>query len=844
MNFTILKYNLARLVFAIFLFHSGFALSQADNSCPNRHVGFEAIGAGTLGVKTDEQTGKKLESITVSINTGKNGFNNGLPLPCAYMMELRGVTKNDDTNSSTTDVFDLSLKKCSTMTPKTKISSFFKKYYNKIFKRDPNKDQEFQVYTFNPTDKNSFLTIDNLRTLYSTANINNNTKIEFNKILSRITEMGCSLKDKVINGKSYEDYITCNNIPSGKSIKSILNESSELSETCGISVKGNSFSDLFLFSTSEKNDSEFLSGQDAIAKCASKYNDKSTPAYNTFEFPISDKLPVKRENKFMDFKSYKKDCKLVSTSDLDKDLTVIEHISNVAKYYSDDIANCVNCLGANVVNDKVELTLRDAMNALENPCLSGIGQYIRKLRENCPLGDSDKSLSCTKINTCSLNLNLEDVQSLDVLPINDFDNMVSKFQEGINLKYVLPFHSTATLVSEQNRGLSSNSDVSEKTTLTRLKEHFDSLKACVNKEDQKYFKHLSMANPRAQTRYLGTALSNISNLVEKVGKYFNENTTEEQFSKNSQKIKEAFDEYGKANAALPKSEDQAKKLKLNNEDCENLSNIIADDHKCYLTKSAMENTTSKIKEYKDGLKDDEMRDKLENAINDFELGSYSENVKRYLELTHGLGSGDKKNNKTDDAVEFLALHNAIKSKVKDLEIERCDFSGPNIDMDEVSSVLGRGDKFLSKLTKNKKASDVTNAETTSDDSTNSGSSSEVSDLKTTIAGLQQQIAQLVANQGQNSNTSAMQALLAQQVQMFNQYANSLQQTLQGATSYAQNIFGMAVSKMQWSPQYTFQQPNYPQSNTFGSYMNSSNQFNSFNQPVSGYNQTQSNMLGN
>lgn len=797
--------------------------AQTQKSCPKGHVGFESIGVGTLGLTPDEKNPKKLNSVTLSINNGKQGFEKGLPLPCAFMLEARGVYSGSNKYEST-DKFDLAIKECSKTVAKNGWDRFLKGA-KRTLQKDPNKGKEFQAYSFNVEDKNSFLSPKYLKNLFAEGKVNQEIKAEFDKIISQVP--GCFLRD-IQEGKGYSlgDFIKCEKI--GKDdVKKHLAKSEDLKNTCAISQGSNTFKDLHIYSTADKNTASIPSGEGAIRECINHFqgNDK-VEKYFEYKFELNAPT-VKKDNINLEFKSFDSNCDVVSASEVSKNMSVIEHISNVAKFYSDDISSCQDCLGAKVVNDKVELTNREIIDSLANPCLGGSGAYLDELKSNCPLNNEKESLSCTKINKCSLSLNLN--TSVDALPIDNFENTVSKMHEGIYLKYALPFHMTTELVDKQNRKVSTE-------TLNKLRDHFNQLKLCVKEEDRKYLKHLSMSTPSAPAKYIATNLKMISELVDGVGKYFNDSTTEEGFAQNASKLKSVFDEFGKKYSQLPKKENEIDAMKLQNEDCDALSSIIADKNKCKLTKDAMEKTSSDIEELKKniGEKSTDNLEKLDNAISDVTFDSDVTAIKDYLVLVDNPGFGSI--NKTDNAVKFLALHDAIKSKVKDLEIEGCDFDGePNLAMSEISKALGKGDKFLAGLTTK---SDETGPSETASDEVNSDQTNE---LKATVAALQQQIAQLMANQANSGTADMMRMMMDQQIAMFKQYSTSVDQSLREFSMSNRYIVNEAFSKMQWSPQYTFSQPNYPASN-FGNYMNSVNQsgqFNSFSQPVSGYNQSSS-----
>lgn len=766
--------------------------------CPKRHIGFDAVAAKKLDLTPKAKDPKSLESVSFTIDNGREDMHlsKGMPVPCALILEARGVPSVNKYERKT-DRFDLAIKECSKTVPQNRVERALK-WFGNAFKKDANKKNEMQTFSFNVSDKNTYLKTDYLKGLYSDGKINEKTKASFDKIFSKADLNICTLKSTVSgNGRSLDDYISCGNVVD---VKNFLSKKEKLKDTCAIGQGSNAFENLFVYRTDPEYDK--AGNENTIKECIKKYkDDDSVQRLPRVTLEVGGEQKVKKENDSLNFKSYDRNCVVTDVAKVDKDLEVIEHITDVANYYSDDIANCENCHGAKVdESGKIELTVRSAMDAMADPCLGGTGPYLDHLAKNCP--DGKDGLSCTKVNSCSLNLSLEGSNEVTALPLSDFDATVKVIEEGIFIKRALPIHMAITLASEQGRGFKDGE-------FQKVKENFEAMKNCVTSEKRKYFKHLSMSSPRASSKFVASSLDNIAKLVDAVDKKFSSTTTEEKFMANAKEIKKLFDEFGKRHRELPKTEDAVNKVKLSDESCDALATLVNDPDKCKLSKEAMENTSKEIKEYRESLSEENIK-KLDNAIGDISIENDTVAMVRYIELVKDPGFGSAK--KTQNAVELLAIHDAISGATKDLEIQGCEStSESNFSQSNLSRAMGKGDKFLAGL-KPKEADEEGPSSTASE-----ATAASVEELKNVINGMQQQIAALSAQLQGNNQTQMMQYYMGAQIDAFKQYTSSLDSSFRGAIESNRNIMLYSMQQFAGSnvaaSQQMYQQtavPNYNQ----------------------------------
>lgn len=768
------------LILAIFYCEMIFAeepTPPASCDAVPRHIGFDAFGADLhMDLKKNEKT---LEEVTLLINKGVEPFGAGIPLPCIAMLEASSEGSND--------ILDLKLNKCTNVPTK-----WFKRAgrdVKEFFTKDPNNKSDFKFYSYNPKDSDSYLKEENLKSFFGSggALIQNQDTENLNAILSKNAD--CKLRDtfadkKILDllslkDKSYARYIYCPNVTKEQSIENHLE--STLKDNCAVSYK--SGADIFNYSTSDKKTKE--QNINDIKECVKKFSnlpDDLKEKEITLKVDVSPKI----KNKNDEFKMYDKECNKKNASAVVNDLNIVLVMSDISKYYSDDISTCLNCQGVKIISDNQIGFFKDLGEDLFDVCKGEIGAYKSKIKDKC----LDKKLSCSSFENVKCALEIELDSSSNKLNLNDFSALKDGYNEEVNKKYILPIHQALNLMTDtsgnQNRSMA-------KEEITKLIARLDKLRSCVS--DKKQIEYLYITNPQPSGRYLAENLLELGKLVDKL-KNIKDPISPEKLKEAAKKdLLSAFNTYGEKTKKLyDLSEDDYKKKESESDSCGALSSVLSQENKCEVSEQGLKKSSNAIdkalEDYDEDKSDilEKYKTKISEKLDD---STTVQKMDRYLKL---LGGDFSTKSKKDEMVELLILNEELKGKTKGLEMQ-CD-EETSLDSDKIASVFGKNGKKLSEKDVSSKANAKAGDSGIAADEEVS-LRQEIENLKADNATIMQNLnAALAQLQNGGASTAGMTNYADAMLSGFTTYANTLASINQNTTSTLMSGFNQFSSALQ------------------------------------------------
>jgi len=723
-----------------------------EKSCDaiENHIGFDAIG---LGFKMDlKKNGKKLEDVSITINNGKDPFNEGIPLPCVPLLEVSNAGKGD--------VFDLKLNKCSEI-PKTIVQKG-QKILSNIFSSDPNSKSDLKFYSFNPNDKHNFLKQDNLKSLYGADGkliANNDAKI-INKLLEE-NGTSCVLRDVSVNSNplnTFANYIECSDVGEGdkekaKDVKKYLE--GKLKDTCAVSYRSGAVGEIYTYSTANKGTEANVN---VLKECVKKFSNLD-PSLKEHELTLKFDKNTSPElvNKDDEFKVYDSECSAVKVSSVVADLNTIVVMSDVAKYYSEDVSTCVDCQGVKLLSDK-QIGFFSALSEINDVCKTDLSDFKNSVEKAC----GDKKLSCSKFENAECALELELDTKSNKLNLSSLSSIKDGYNQYVNREYVSKIHQIFKLMSDVGNG-GQNRTLAD-SEIPQLVATVDKLRACV--ADKQKIEYLAIASPQPAGKYLYENLMELSKLVDKL-KPINSTTTASGLKDLVKKdLLKVFDTYGtKTKELTGLSEEKliAKDFKSN--DCGSLARILSNVNKCELSEQGMKASGKAIETALEDYEDDktEILDAYKEQIaekTEEKTDTTVKKMERYLKLLDGDFSSKTKK---DEMVELLVLNDELSGKTKDLKMEDCP-EGSDLDESKIASVFGKNGKKL-------KDSDITGKSGIASDDELS-LREEIEALKNENAVAMQNLNAALA-QTQGGGSAGMNALKDAMLGGFSTYANTL-----------------------------------------------------------------------